>query len=140
MITTHRTPCSPHDQFIVSVETTPPKMYRFVEKERYEGRTVRSGGSTNRSLKALKHLPKVGNPLRVRGYTYKGAYGSNHVGVMVHGEKGTIRFSGFAWGYMGQGPRGLNDLFKLLGVKKCASDLPQMPSFNTIGEHWAISL
>lgn len=117
-------------------------MYRYVERETSEGKTTRTGGNTNVSLKAMKHLSKIGKPLKVRGYVYRGRHNTQHVAVMVHGDKGTIRFGGFSWGYTGQGSRGLNELFKVLGINKnaCTHDLGSWPDWtvNDIGEKWVL--
>jgi hypothetical protein len=64
----------------------------------------------------------------------------NHVGVLVRGTKGVIRFGGFSWGYCGEGCRGLAQLFKALGIDKDPATLARWPSFNDVGEHWRISL
>ena len=118
-------------------------MYRYVETEKYEGKTTRTGGITSASLSALKHLPKVGKVRYVRGYVYKGRFGAYHVGVLVAGELGTIRFGGFLWGYGGQGPRGLNQLFAKLGLDLDATSLVLgwSPNFNkaSSGEHWRVT-
>jgi hypothetical protein len=92
--------------------------YRYVERETYEGKQLRAGGSTRGSLEAMKkHLHKVGKVKYVKGYVYIGIYDTTHIGVVVRGDKGYIRFGGFNWGYSGQGPRGLADLLKAVGVQ-----------------------
>jgi hypothetical protein len=117
--------------------------YRYVETEKVDGKTARTGGSTRRSLRALKHLPKIGTVQYVRGYVYKGRYGA-HAGVLVRGTLGSIRFGGFAWGYNGEGPRGLERLFDALNVPEWArrfvwrSSWPRM-SEDEVGEHWRIT-
>lgn len=76
-----------------------------------------NSGTTRKSLERAKlHLSKIGTPLYIRGYIYHGRYDTNHVGVMVHGTKGTARFSGFAWGYSGEGVRGLREFLTMLNV------------------------
>lgn len=47
----------------------------------------------------------------IKGYRYRGRYGASHEAVLVVGEKGSIRFGGLLWGYSGEGPRGLHELF-----------------------------
>ena len=116
------------------------KQYRFVECEKFEGKTLRTGGLTSRSIKALKHLPKIGTPRYVRGYIYLGTHNTTHIGVLVRGDKGSIRFGGFAWGYSGEGPRGLAKLFEKLGIEVNTFTLCQWPSFNDTREHWRIEL
>lgn len=117
-------------------------MYRYVEQEKVDGKTTLTGGVTNRSLKALKHLPKIGVPRYVRGYLYKGRHGVNHIGVIVRGNLGSIRFGGFGWGYGGEGPRGLKRLFEALGITQDPATLAEWPSFRDtdLGEHWRIKI
>jgi hypothetical protein len=119
-------------------------MYRYIECEKYEGKTLRTGGITERSLMALKHLSKVGQVRYVRGYIYTGRNGTQHAGVLVRGELGSIRFGGFSWGYNGEGPRGLEKLFDCLGVKNWCRRLVQStrwPGFalKDVGEWWRIT-
>ena len=116
-------------------------MYRYVECSKYEGKTVRTGGVTRRSLKALKHLPKIGTPTLCRGYTYFGTHETTHIGVVVRGTNGSLRFGGFAWGYYGEGCRGLEQLFKALNIQVSPfTDLGQWPNYNDVREHWRIAL
>lgn len=119
-------------------------MYRYVECEKVNGKTCRMGGITTRSLRAMKHLPKVGKVQYVRGYIYRGRLGTQHVGVLVKGELGTIRFGGFAWGYGGEGPRGLERLFDALNVPEWCRNVVRWvkwPSFRpeSIGEYWRVT-
>jgi len=118
-------------------------MYRYVEQEKYEGKTCLTGGVTKRSLLALKHLPKIGVPRYVRGYLYKGRHGVNHIGVIVRGTKGSMRFGGFGWGYGGEGPRGLKRLFEALNITLDPTyrEFGEWPSFRDtdLGEHWRIN-
>jgi len=114
--------------------------YVYVECEKFEGKTMRTGGSTDKSLKAIKHLPKVGKVRYVRGYVYQGRNGVKHVGVIVKGYWGRIRFGGFSWGYGGQGPRGLKELFQELKIPldpttKILGDWEP----DQVGEKWRIS-
>lgn len=116
-------------------------MYKFVETEKHDGKTTRTGGVTSVSVKAMRHIPKLGELSKVRGYCYKGRHGANHIGVMLHGEKGTIRFGGFSWGYGGTGPHGLNQLFKSLGldIDSTEQSLGKWCDFQP-GEFWSIDL
>lgn len=98
-------------------------------------------GSTFKSLKATKHLQKLGDLLYVRGYVYQSRNG-RRTGVIVRGTKGTARFNAFAWGYQGTGPRGLFEFLQKIGV---AADIAKTTVFNTlwedsIGEKWRINL
>jgi hypothetical protein len=114
--------------------------YRYVECTKYEGKTLRTGGVTRRSLAALKHLPKIGMPRYVKGYVYMGHGGTTHIGVLVRGTKGSIRFGGFGWGYYGEGPRGLAELFRQLNIDADPSTLAHWPDFSpsSVGEYWRI--
>lgn len=121
-------------------------MYKYVEREHYEGRTIRFSGITQKSIKAMKHLHKVGEVQSIKGYLYRGHNQNQHIGVLVKGDKGTIRFGGFAWGYSGEGPRGLRHLFDVIGVSKeiCPYDsrvFGHSPNFRKedIGDYWKIT-
>ena len=64
--------------------------------------------------------------------------------VLVRGSLGSARFGGFAWGYSGEGPRGLKILLNQLGVnaitiKKIAEDT-KWDGWEKVGESWRISL
>lgn len=113
--------------------------YRYVECGKFEGKTVRVGGVTKRSLAAITHIPKVGRVSQVRGYTYN-SNGVINVAVIVVGALGTIRFGGFSWGYSGEGSRGLNALFKVLGIEIDATSkaLGEWPGFEKAETHWQI--
>ena len=128
-------------------------MYRFVECSKSEnGKTCRAPtGVTSRSCKSMKHLPKVGKLMYVRGYVYAHSFGQidgyqttiYNPAVLVRGELGTIRFGGFLWGYGGTGPKGLMHLFDKLGIK--GVDVPSLcngsPDFSitSFGEWWRIT-
>lgn len=76
-----------------------------------------NSGATSRCLAALDTcLPRVGKVYEVRGYVYFGRYDIHHQGVLVKGSDGSARFSGFSWGYGGQGPKGLRTLFERLRI------------------------
>jgi len=98
-----------------------------------------NAGTTLRSEKAAeRHVNRIGNIAYVRGYIYKGKYGTR-TGVLVRGDNGTARFSALSWGYNGTGPNGLNRILLSLGVpQEQANNI----AFNTpwetdkIGEKW----
>jgi len=99
--------------------------------------------STKGSLRAMKHLLKLGTITAIRGYIYFGRYNTLHVGVMVHGENGTCRFGGFSWGYGGEGPRGLNELFARLNVPQAEqARIQSIPwtGWNAVREVWRIDM
>ena len=116
-------------------------MYRYREQEKYDGKTVLIGGNSKVSLRSMKHLSKIGKPILIRGYVYKGRYDVNHTAVMVYGEEGTIRFGGFSWGYNGEGSRGLQVLFDKLGITRHkAVSIASWDGWETVGEKWRIEL
>ena len=100
-----------------------------------------NAGTTLRSEKAAeRHVNRIGNIAYVRGYIYKGKYGTR-TGVLVRGNNGTARFSAFSWGYGGTGPNGLNRFLQQIGVneqeaERIAFNTPWNPS--KIGEVWRI--
>ena len=85
----------------------------------------KSGGITNRSLKAAKNnLQKIGRISNIKGYRFRSTrnnINTTHEAVLVTGEKGTARFEGFLWGYAGEGPRGLVQLLKACGFTNGAA-------------------
>ena len=79
-------------------------MYRFRN---------RVDGLTRRSLKEFQHLEKIGTIREIVLYVVnkKTEYGMIPTPrVLVRGDKGTCRFGGLLWGYMGEGPRALVEL------------------------------
>ena len=123
-------------------------MYRFLETERYEGRSILTNGVTECSRKAFKHLSKVGKLVSVRGYVYASqraidAQPLTRIGVQVRGDKGYIRFGGLLWGYGGEGPMGLVELFSKLGIVGVdASTLCNgSPDYrmSSVGEWWSLT-
>lgn len=101
-----------------------------------------TSGCTNGSLKALKHLPKIGKVKYVKAYCYAGRYNTNHCAVIVRGEKGSMRLNNFAWGYSGQGPRGLETFLKELNIDQ--QEINRVLNVNwdgwsNTGEHWRIN-
>jgi len=115
--------------------------YRFVEQSTFLGRKHMRYGSTDSSEQAMKHLPKVGRVRRIRGYYYK-AGDAQFPAVKVYGDNGTIRFSGLSWGYGGQGPRGLQKLFDLLGVNANAATIAVWQGWDKshLGTAWEIKI
>lgn len=70
-------------------------------------RLLNEGGITQTSLKNNRRLTKrLGSPVRVElHYDPNGAEWYRAVAMYSNGDKHT--FTGFAWGYSGEGPRGL---------------------------------
>ena len=84
-------------------------------------------GCTRFSVNGLKHIDKIGKLISIEGYTvgnhvlFKSLnhpWTDNKVRIIVKGEKGTCTFGGFLWGYGGEGPHGLRDLFIKCGMEK----------------------
>lgn len=113
-------------------------MYRYRE----------NNGTTRRSLLAMKHLPKIGTPIQVRAYIFsskrkENTCSVNHVAVLVKGDKGSARFSGFCWGYPGEGPRGLRQLFNTIGVPQAEIERVlaiDWEGWSKVGPVWQIDL
>ncbi len=100
------------------------------------------------------HLYKIGRPIYVIGYQYSATYSSKRRGfqpdnplhikgiesVLVRGSNGTARFDGFCWGYGGEGPRGLRELLKYLGLNdRRAEEISWCPRSNSDGTDWHLS-
>ena len=108
-------------------------MYRYRDND----------GVTSRSIKRLDKLAKLGTITHIKGYSYKGRHGVYHCGVLVKGSNGSARYSGFGWGYSGEGPRGLKVLLQRLNVDdneinrvlSCSWDF-----YNDKKVHWEINL
>ena len=116
-------------------------MYHYKEECKVNGKTLRMGGITKRSLAAMKHIPKVGTIQSVKGYTYNGRGGNTHTGVLVKGDKGSVRFGGFSWGYCGEGCRGLQILFDSLHLPADATMFIVWPSLaGPARTHWKFNL
>lgn len=102
-----------------------------------------AGGVTRPSREALQHLPKIGNPTLVRGYCYKSAY-NNRLAVLVRGDKGSARFEGFCWGYSGEGPSGLRQLFTLLRIPVAIAEevafKGESPDWTKPRNYWSLQL
>ena len=100
----------------------------------------KSHGVTQISVKALKHIERLGKILYVRGYSYRHQF--LETAVLVRGENGTARFTGFAWGYGGSGPHGLKQLLQKINVERSLVDkvlnIPWTTS-NEIGEIWRVT-
>lgn len=89
--------------------------------------------------RAMKHLPKLGKILSIRGYRYQGRYGLNEA-VMVVGELGTARFNAVCWSYGGSGPHAVRDLLMLLGVSQDWAEIIAFKSFrwDDKGTDWEV--
>lgn len=87
-------------------------------------------GITRFSVKGLKHIDKIGKLVSIEAYTVgsimNGAGDSkwvdNKIRIIVRGETGTCTYGGFLWGYGGEGPHGLRDLFLKCGMNRALAD------------------
>jgi len=110
-------------------------MYRYRDND----------GSTRTSVaRANKHISKVGKITCIRGYVYFGKHSTYHTAVLVKGTAGSARFSGFSWGYDGEGPTGLRTVLKSLGILNDRdilriATLPKWPNFNESCRSWQIN-
>jgi hypothetical protein len=85
----------------------------------------RTTASTRNALARFdKHHHKIGDVVRIKGYCwlckYKDSEGKArskiNAAIMIVGTTGTMRIEGFAWGYAGEGPRGLKFILEKLNV------------------------
>ena len=76
----------------------------------------KAGGTTQRSLKKIHHVDRLGKLFYVKGHTYKSKKCGYDFSVVVRGENGICTFTGFSFGYSGEGPRGLLALLNKLGI------------------------
>ncbi len=99
----------------------------------YLEQTQPGGDPVARSIRAMRHLPKIGVPRYIRGYTYRDAAGIVREAVVVRGSRGSIRFVGFSWGSDCEGSSGLDSLLSALGIATIASTIAAP------GKHWRIT-
>lgn len=94
-------------------------------------------GVTRFSVNGLKHIDKLGKLISIEAYTVgaivklyaqgkhdviENTWNNNMVRIIVKGENGSCTFGGFLWGYSGEGPHGLRDLFIKCGMTKEFAD------------------
>lgn len=100
--------------------------------------------STSGCLRQLHKVDEIGDVRFIRGYLRVDHHGVKRNSVMVHGTTGTVRFDGFGWGYGGEGPRGLNELFEKLNVPQYQRDFVQGHDWTgwsgPCREYWRINL
>jgi hypothetical protein len=77
----------------------------------------RAGGVTSRSIKKFHNVHRLG-----RLYYVKGTSQDHQYHVIVVGENGRCCFGGLCWGYQGEGPHGLVQLLKTLGLSQDVAD------------------
>lgn len=101
---------------------------------------LRYDQSTRHNRDRFARIKRVGKIKYIKGYRYFGRYHTSHEAVLVVGEKGSIRFGGLLWGYMGEGPRGLHELLLKVGVPaEAASNIAfNTPRKSELGEDWRL--
>ncbi len=105
--------------------------YIYLEQTKRDGNPAER---SKRSIRAMRHLPKIGVPRYVRGYIYRDAACLAREAVVVRGNRGSVRFVGFSWGRDSEGSRGLDVLFARLGLSPIAETIAHP------GQHWRIAL
>lgn len=108
-------------------------------KYRYRDLT---GGVTRPSIERMKkHIHKIGKVKMIRGIAWLNKHGHDQWAVIVRGDKGYARFEGFLWGYGGEGPHGLLELFKELNIPQKPAEFiafkTKSPS-NKVMEFWRL--
>lgn len=89
-------------------------------------------GCTRHSIKGLKYIHKLGKLISIEAYTVassdkyldstsdwlagRSKQFNAMIRIIVRGEFGSCTYGGFSWGYSGEGPRGLIELFKTCGM------------------------
>lgn len=113
---------------------------------------IRGISSTRHSLACFhKHLPKIGDPLYVRGI-FAGSFNgipNPWYRLVIRGTKGSMILCGCSWGYGGEGPRGTEEVLKALHVHpfdveqvafKCPNEQPKHTRANQVTQVWKIML
>lgn len=86
--------------------------YRTAKHRYFEPLT----GVTRVSLENMKRwLPNLGECYRVVGRRTRTKDGTWHAAVYVYGTEGVARFTGFSWGYCGEGCHGTAELLRACG-------------------------
>ncbi len=107
---------------------------------------TRQHGLTKASILGLRNLSKIGTPLKVSGYRKNvrrlfssGWFKLTQEFTKVVGTNGTATFSGFLWGYGGEGPCGLVCLLTKLGLdQNQAEDIAfNTPRRTEVGTDWS---
>lgn len=94
-----------------------------------------NAGSTVRAMdRATKHLPRIGNVLEVRATRV-----NHNEYIFIKGERGSVRLTGFCWGYHGEGPRGLVSILRSLHVPQATAELVfSSPRNDSPGVDWRL--
>jgi len=112
---------------------------------RYRDKTA---GGTARCLSRMIHLAKIGRLRYIRGVTFTNKYGVAQVAVIVRGTEGYVRLEGVNWGYSGEGPRGLRELFERYRIPSslaahiahCIPDAGNKTVPNKLVEYWRLTV
>ena len=112
----------------------------------------RSQSSTRYSLLAFqKYLPKIGQPLYVRGIWAGGYKGIPNpwYRLVIRGTKGSLILPGCSWGYGGEGPHGTEEVLKALHIHpfdvqqiafQAPNTCPTHTRVNQVTEVWKVML
>ena len=87
--------------------------------ENFLGLTVQyreTAGVTGSSIEAFTSLESLTEQPQLIGLVRTSE--SNYFTYVIYANKAALQFDGFAWGYRGEGPRGLAWLFEHIGFKK----------------------
>lgn len=104
--------------------------YRY----RFEESTYRAMG------KVVPVLAKLGKLKEIWGHRYFGRHQTSHEAILIRGENGSARLSGFLWGYRGEGPQGLVSLLKYLGATEewAQKFVFETPRTMKLGSDWKL--
>lgn len=113
----------------------------------------KSYGLTRKSVNAIKHIKRLGTIQRIVGYRYNARvklpssqgdrwWQIKREAVKVIGENGFAVFSGFCWGYGGEGPSGLHELLLQCGIHDTIATRVAFDQkrYNDVGKDWELEL
>ncbi len=109
----------------------------------------KSYGLTRKSVNAIKHIKRLGTIQKIVGYRYfarvkfeSGFHPIKREAVKVIGENGFAVFSGFCWGYGGEGPSGLHELLLQCGIHDTIATRVAFDQkrYNDVGKDWELEL
>jgi hypothetical protein len=109
----------------------------------------KSYGLTRKSVNAIKHIKRLGMIQKIVGYRYfarvkfeSGFHPIKREAIKVIGENGFAVFSGFCWGYGGEGPSGLHELLLQCGIHDTIATRVafNQKRYNDVGTDWELDL
>ncbi len=109
----------------------------------------KSYGLTRKSVNAIKHIKRLGTIHKIIGYRYyarvkfeSGFHPIKREAIKVIGENGFAVFSGFCWGYGGEGPSGLHELLLQCGIHDTIATRVafNQKRYNDVGTDWELEL